>query len=120
MAVCDQFLDWVTAGVCDSGMCAKFLSSKCTDSTRCPVGEEMPGFSYVQGLRAMAAMAQQLGVKANYSSLAAAATVGFHKRFWNETSQSYGSDLSGTKRQRTSSIKSVAFPRKEKKQGFGC
>jgi hypothetical protein len=82
-------------------MCPQFLSAKCQDSTRCPVGEEMAGFSYVRALRAMATMALQLGTRASsetvvhYRTLAAAATSGFHARFWNATSQSYGSDLSG-------------------------
>ena len=60
VATCDEFSDWVTAGVCDSGMCPALYSPKC-ESKRCPVGEEMAGFSYVLGLRAMASMAGQLG-----------------------------------------------------------
>ena len=97
VATCDQFLDWVTAGVCDSGMCPRFFSPTC-ESARCKIGEEMAGFSYVLGLRAMASMASLLARPQDatrYSDAAAAATRGFHELFWNETSRSYGSDLSG-------------------------
>lgn len=98
LAVCDQFLDWVTAGVCETGMCPQFLSSKCHDSMRCPVGEMMGGFSYVQALKSVAAMARSLDRTPDaekYQKAVIAATRGFHARFWNITSQSYGSDLSG-------------------------
>lgn len=97
VATCDQFLDWVTAGVCDTGMCPVMFSAEC-ESSRCPVGEEMAGFSYVLGLRAMASMAGHLGrgdPAGRYATAAAAATRGFHARFWNESSRSYGSDWSG-------------------------
>ena len=98
VATCDQFSDWVTAGVCDSGMCPQFVEPSC-DNPRCPVPDEMAGFSFVQGLRAMASMASRLGEAegaARYSGLAAAATRGLHSAFWNTSSNSYGSDLSGT------------------------
>ena len=97
VTTCDQFLDWVTAGVCDTGMCPTMFSATC-ESSRCPVGEEMAGFSYVLGLRAMVSMAGHLGrgdSAGHYAAVAAAATRGFHTRFWNESSRSYGSDWSG-------------------------
>jgi alpha-L-rhamnosidase len=97
VATCDQFLDWVTAGACDTGMCQTMFSPAC-ESARCPVGEEVAGSSYVLGLRAMATLARQLGRADDaqrYAADAAAATIGFHARFWNTTSQAYGSDLGG-------------------------
>ena len=97
VATCDQFLDWVTAGACDTGMCSTMFSPAC-ESARCPVGEEVAGSSYVFGLRAMATLARQLGRADDaqrYAADAAAATIGFHARFWNTTSQAYGSDLGG-------------------------
>ena len=78
-------------------MCEQFFAEQC-EMKRCPVAEEMAGFSFVLGLRGMAALAAQIGRTADtaqYTTLAAAATAGFHSRFWNTTSQAYGSDLSG-------------------------
>ena len=52
----------------------------------------MAGFSYVQGLQAMASMARQLQLPndvAKYSNLAIAAKHAFHATFWNDTAQSY-------------------------------
>jgi alpha-L-rhamnosidase len=58
----------------------------------------MGGFSYVQALRSVATMAGRLDRAPDaekFQNAASAATRGFHARFWNITSQSYGSDLSG-------------------------
>ena len=97
IATCDQFLDWVTAGACDAGMCPRMFSPNC-EAARCPVGEEAAGSSYVLGLQAMATLARQLGQTddaRSYVAAAAAATTGFHAQFWNATSQAYGSDMGG-------------------------
>ena len=78
-------------------MCPRFYAQSC-ESARCPIGEEMAGFSYVLGLRAMGQMASRLGNALNnalYDNLATEATSGFHSLFWNTTSRSYGSDLAG-------------------------
>lgn len=76
----------------------------------------MAGFSYVRALRAMTAMALQLGTRvspetvAHYQALGAAATSGFHERFWNATSQSYGSDLSGQQMLSVPALTIAAMP----------
>jgi alpha-L-rhamnosidase len=97
LAECDQFADWF----CSSVATGSNASSCCTNSSDligCPVAAEMGSFSYVLVLRAMAAMASALGEAENatsYSQLAANATADFHHTFWNERTQSYGSDLGG-------------------------
>eukprot|EP01052_Picozoa_sp_SAG31_P058021 SAG31_NODE_17497_length_668_cov_1.583480_1_plen_88_part_10 len=56
----------------------------------------MGGFSYVLGLRAMAAMAAVLGnssAAARYATLAERGTTEFHTFFFNKTVQRYGGDL---------------------------
>ena len=97
VATCDTFLDWATAGACNTGMCDGFYHSSC-ESRQCPVGEEMAGFSYVEALQAMASMARQLHLPddaAKYGNLAIAAKQAFHSSFWNDTAQSYGDDSTG-------------------------
>ena len=47
LPVCSSFKDWLWAGACTGAPAG----------SSCPVGQEMAGFSYVVGLRAMAAMA---------------------------------------------------------------
>lgn len=115
VATCDSFLDWATAGVCDTGMCDEFYSSTC-ESKQCPVGEMMAGFSYVEGLEAMASMARQLHLPddvAKYSNLAVAAKQAFHSAFWNETSLSYGSDSTGLQMLTIPALAIAAMPNLE-------
>jgi hypothetical protein len=91
LATCDKFEDW---------LCGINASKDCCSNTgpagsSCPVKDEMAGFNYVLGLRAMAQMATSLGHEgkaSRYEGLAKAATAEFHASFYNPVLGKYGGD----------------------------
>jgi alpha-L-rhamnosidase len=95
LAVCDNYEDW---------LCGMKASKNCCSGTgpagsSCPIKDEVAGFNYVLGLRAMAQMAGSMGDKGNasrYGSLAKAATAEFHTSFFNPALGEYGGDDGAT------------------------
>jgi hypothetical protein len=87
LAICDRFNDWLCGNA----------QSCCTvpGAPDCPVGAEMGGFSYVEGLRAMSRIATVLGnhsAAARYERLAIAGKEEFHSYFYDPVRGRYGGD----------------------------
>eukprot|EP00937_MAST-01D_sp_MAST-1D-sp2_P006108 g6108.t1 len=95
LATCDKFEDWL-CGVNASKDCC---SNNGPAGSSCPVADEVAGFNYVLGLRAMAQMADALGDTtgaSRYDALAKAATAEFHAAFFNSALGEYGGDDGAT------------------------
>ena len=95
LATCDKFEDWL-CGINATNNCC---SNTGPEGSSCPVAEEVSGFNYVLGLRAMAQMARTNGdttSSGRYDKLAKAATAAFHAKFFNTALGEYGGDDGAT------------------------
>jgi hypothetical protein len=95
LATCDNYEDWL----CGINATKSCCSNTGPAGSSCPIKEEVAGFNYVLGLRAMAQMASSIGEKDNtsrYDSLAKAATAEFHTAFFNPALGEYGGDDGAT------------------------
>lgn len=95
LTVCDKYKDWL-CGNNSMSCCTGNPTNHIPDSSTCPVGQEMGGFSYVMGLGAMSRMASLLGkasLAERYAHLAEEGTTAFHNRFYNIAVGRYGGDI---------------------------